>query len=158
MSVYKLTGKLLELQEHADDIDPTTFNDTANSIKLTLDSEYDGCMDLTTNLKSDEDGINAEIKRLQARKKAIGKSISYIRDLVAASINASGRTKVKTPNHTYSVPGTFKSEVKVTPSTVPAEFYDQKPTMNRSKVKDALLKGKTVGDGRLIQTFNMTVR
>lgn len=158
MSVYKLTGKLLDLQDHADEIDTTTFDDTADSIKLNLGSEYDDVMNLITNLKSDVDGIDSEKKRLTLRKNAINKNIAYLRNIIAQSINASGQTKVKTASHTYSVPGTFKYEVVVNKDTLPSSYFVMKPQADNALIKEDLLKGKVVGDGKLVKSLRMTIR
>jgi len=158
MSVYKLTGILLDLQSHADDIDPTTFKDTADSIKFNLDSEYDDGLDFTTNIESDIDGIDKEIKKLRDRKKAMKNSVSYIRNIIAKSINASGRKKVKTAKHTISVPGSYKAKAIFNKDTIPASYYDTKMVLSESRVKRDLMSGKEVGDGKLQYTLNITVR
>lgn len=89
--LYELTKEMVEFEEYCEDnedIDPQTKLDTLNSIALNFDKKATGVALMVKNISTPIKTIDAEIKRLQAHKRAIESDISFFKDYLKGNMVA----------------------------------------------------------------------
>lgn len=100
---------LYEISKQYQDIlngDPDTgeINEEAlNQISNTLEDKADNYAKFIANMKSDIDGIDTEIKRLQGRKKSMQNKVDYLKGNLQQAMQTTGKTKFKTDLFSFSV-------------------------------------------------------
>ena len=94
------------------------FNPEAlDALKVKFEEKVEACIAYIKNLKSDEDALDAEIKRLQARKHAVGNHRKGLSGYVKAEIERLGRTSINL--------GVHKARIAKSPLSVIVEFPDK---------------------------------
>lgn len=103
-TLYTLTEDYQALLQLADDPDDEqAFSDTLEGIIGALDVKMDDYAAVLQNMGFRASMIDAEIKRLTARKKAVENSIQRMKDRLKESMKATDRAKVVTELHTFVV-------------------------------------------------------
>lgn len=104
--LYPLTAECLALMEYADSIDPEdeqVFTDTLEGLFGTIDMKMDDYAVVMDQMKGREDLIDLEIKRLTERKEAIKNNRTRMKERLQESMKATGRRRVTTDLHTFSI-------------------------------------------------------
>lgn len=98
MNLYELTGDMLKLQqllENGEVVDTELLNDVLADTTADYEEKIENCAKVYKNLTSDVDGIDAEIKRLTARKKALKTNADNLKARMYDSMKATNTPKVK---------------------------------------------------------------
>jgi hypothetical protein len=111
--LYELTGYLKELEKEFDevdfkeledgDFDPQALRDTLEAVEGEFNEKAVAIIKFSENLSGDVSVIDAEIKRLQARKAAIQNKQKSMREYLLYNMQASGITKISCPLFTASI-------------------------------------------------------
>tara|TARA_R110000822_G_scaffold127080_1_gene262306 strand:+ start:169 stop:669 length:501 start_codon:yes stop_codon:yes gene_type:complete len=101
MKLRELTGHYLELSNMASDQDsdltPELIADTLESIECEFNEKAVSVTHIISNMDSDIEIIDAEIQRLQSRKKIMQNSSDRIREYLKSNMIASEITKITCP-------------------------------------------------------------
>lgn len=163
-TLYELTSDLLTLYEMADDpdVDADVLADTIEAVNGELEVKADGYAKVISQLKGDMKLLKEEEERLYARRKAIEKSIETISNRLKDSMILTGKTKFKTLEFSFSIrknPLSVKVSDGVSADDVPEEFIGYgKPTIDKTKVKEALESGADIGWASLEQGESLQIR
>lgn len=105
MTLYELTGELLELLRMAEDpeVDEQMLNDTFESVNMEIEDKADAYAKVMQELEADADKLKGEIERLQARKKTIDNNVVRIKKSLKESMEACGKTKFKTDLFSFNI-------------------------------------------------------
>ena len=105
MTLYELTGELLELLRMAEDpeVDEQMLNDTLESVNMEIEDKADAYAKIMQELEADADKLKGEIERLQARKKTITNNIERIKKSLKESMESTGKTKFKTDLFSFNI-------------------------------------------------------
>lgn len=151
MTLYELRMEYKVLLEMAEDpeTDAEIIADTLECIDGELEDKADNCAVVITEMLSDADKIDTEIKRLQERKKALQKNVDTIKSQLMQTMVLSGKRKIQTTNHTFTV---RKNGGKlpiilnegVTAENLPEELCKVKLTPDMDKIREEL---EHYGDG-----------
>ncbi|MBR4683142.1 MAG: siphovirus Gp157 family protein [Elusimicrobiaceae bacterium] len=98
MNLYELTGDMLKLQqllENGEVVDTELLNDVLADTTADYEEKIENCAKVYKNLTSDVEGIDAEIKRLTARKKALKTNADNLKARMYDSMKATNTPKVK---------------------------------------------------------------
>lgn len=98
MNLYELTGDMLKLQqllETGEVVDKELLNDVLADTTADYEEKIENCAKVYKNLTSDVNEIDAEIKRLTARKKALETNADNLKIRMYDSMKATGKTKIK---------------------------------------------------------------
>ena len=144
MTLYELTGQLLELQEMAQDqeLDQKTINDTMEGTQMEYYEKADGYARLYFNWSADIDAINKEIKKLESKKKVVTHNMDMIKKNLKESMIATGNIKFSTSLFSFRVQNTAPSLDVLDETKIPKEFWKpQDPVLGRRMKKESLKKG-----------------
>lgn len=152
MKLYDLTNQYLELigMLTDPDIDEEIINDTLEGLQGEIEEKLEGCGMILRQMDGDISMIDAEIKRLQARKKTYENSQKRLKNYILTSMKAMGLPKVKTPLFSFTVRGGVDSVVVTDEALVPEEFRVKQPDkIDKAGLKDFLKKGNVLSFAHL---------
>lgn len=164
MTLYDLTGELLELMEMAQDpdVDPDALNDTMEAINLNFNDKADGYAKIIRTLTAQADAIKAETARLKDREKSFRDKADTIKKNLEAAMLATDKRKIKTALFTFSIRRNPASVVMDEPyiENVPERFLKIKdPEIDMAAIKKALQAGENLdGIAHLEQTESLQIR
>tara|TARA_R100000951_G_scaffold64197_1_gene54270 strand:+ start:177 stop:671 length:495 start_codon:yes stop_codon:yes gene_type:complete len=98
-NLYKITEQHRELQKLADDeeLPAEAIADTFQAIEGEFNDKAVSVVHVIKNMDSDVAAVEAEIKRLGERKKALSNRQESIREYLRSNMEASGITKIECP-------------------------------------------------------------
>lgn len=111
-TLYEWTGAGFEAQAHLQDVldDPTSTEEEKaealaefQAIQMTIEPKLESYFKCLKNRAADSEVLGAEIKRLQARKKAADADVDSLREQMLAAMQATKTKKVKTTIGTFSM-------------------------------------------------------
>lgn len=154
MKLYELADQHKALQALAD----TEAEDMEQAIRDTLEGvegEFQekavALVKVTKNMDADIAALDAEIKRLQQRKRALENNQARMRDYLRENMERTGIRKISCPLFTIScVPGRQIAEVE-NESALPCQYVRVKREPDKKAIADALKAGEDVPGARLAQ-------
>ena len=104
------------------------------------------------------DGLDAEIKRLQAQKKRAERTIDWAENYVFGLLKASGESKVTAG--TFTVSTRKSTSVYVEPTFDNADYMREKVVREPDKMalKDALKNGAEIAGAYLVEKENVSIK
>lgn len=148
-TMWDLTGKTLRLVEHAEDIDPTLFHDTLDSltepikIKAVKIKKVDDELEMEQNvLQAKMDTFNKKIATLKARFNSIQTKRDILKESVLNGMNAAGIRNIKTDDTTIFT--TSRTHYDYQENKIPASYYKSKYVLDKNEVKKDVKAGKEV--------------
>lgn len=162
MTLYDLTGELLELLELAQDPDTDldALADTMESVNLEFNDKADGYAKIIRTLTAQADMLKAEAARMKEREKSFRDRAETIRKNLEAAMLATDKRKIKTAMFTFSIRRNPESVVIDRQDSVPERFLKFKePEIDKIAIKKALKAGENLdGFAHLEQTESLQIR
>lgn len=104
MTLYEITGELLELQNMIEEgADPDVVNDTIESVEFDLEQKAEGYVMVIRNLEAQAKAIKDEEKRLKEKRLSAENGIERLKKRLFDSMNATGKKKLNAGVFTLSV-------------------------------------------------------
>lgn len=96
MTLYELTNEYKRLYDMAEEMDlsPYDLKDTLDGMDEQLSEKADGYGKVIRQMESDSDAIDAEIKRLQGRKKTIKSNINRMKSFLKIAMDEAGKKEI----------------------------------------------------------------
>lgn len=159
-TLYELNGALLQLQRMIED-GAEGLDDTLESIELELAEKLEGYAMVITNIQSDVDGLDAEIKRLTARKKSMENNIERMKQAMSDALNtveadAKGVKRLKTDKFTFSF--RKSSTVAVDENKVSRFYIKTKTEVDKAAIKKVLSNGGKVPGAVLVENQSLQIK
>lgn len=162
-TIYELTDDFLRLLEMAEDpeTDPQAFADTLEGLEYEIEVKAENYAKVIKQLDSDAAGLDAEIKRLQAKKSAIANSQERMKKTLEGAMIATGKVKFKTDLFSFGIqknpPSVELDEEHL--ELIPIEYLiPQDPKPDKKRMLAELKEGKELGFARLKQTESLRIR
>lgn len=155
LKLYEITEQARQLHQLAEDNDMTAADiaDTLEGIELEFNDKAVQIGNLLMNLDPFEKGIDAEIKRLQAKKKALQDRKDSIVDYLRHNMQECGISKIECPAFTITLrKATAIAEIE-NEDALPDEYISVKTTFapDKKAILAALKEGKDVPGARLTE-------
>lgn len=147
--LYELTTDLKSIL--SDDFDEQTLKDTLEAVGGEFNDKAVSIIKLAENLSGDTSVIDAEIKRLQARKSAIANKQKQLREYLIYNMQESGITKVECPLFTASLRKGVEKVVIDNEMLIPDEYaqIEVVTKVNKAEIKKQLRSGVEIPGARL---------
>lgn len=155
MSLYELTQELVavnnELISNEGEITPE-LEAKLNAIALPFREKALSIGKWTLTLASAESEIDAEIKRLQARKKVTANLSKRLTDYIKTSMEQADMKKIDTPTLTLAIQKNPPSAEVISEEMIPSRFKRivQTITIDKKEILEALKEGYEVSGCKLV--------
>lgn len=131
------------------DLEPATLLDTLDSSNelMAIEEKAANIVRMTKNWESDLPGLDAEIKRLTERKKAIENRVKSVKTYLQGCMESAGLEKIKVDTFNISLQNNPPSLNVVDLNAIPAEFITVIPEQHqpdKARIKAALKEGREV--------------
>lgn len=164
MNLYELTDQLRELLEMMEDpdVDVDAVLDTADAVEMDFNDKADGYAKIIGMVNADVTAIDAEEKRLAARKNAMKNKVAGMKAHLQSAMEATGKTKFKTALFSFGIqnnpPSVVMDETDV--YKLPEEFVKYKePEADKKAIMEALKRGEDLtGVAHLEQGQSLRIR
>ena len=158
-TLYELTNDYTALLEMAEDADEQALRDTLEGIEGAIEDKADGYAKVLRELDKDSAGLDAEIKRLQAKKTAIANATGRIRKNLQDAMIATGKTKFKTSLFSFGIQKNPPFVVIDDDQEVPIDYLIvADPKLDKKRMLAELKAGKELPFARLKQTESLRIR
>lgn len=153
MKLYELSEQYQQLQELSaldDDDMAMAIRDTVEGIEGQFDDKAIDLVKYTRNMDTDIEAVDAEIKRLQSRKRVMQNKKEALKDYLRDNMGRTGIMKIECPLFTINyVPA--QDIVDVTDAdSVPDEYVQIERKPKKADIKAALKEGKEIEGVRLV--------
>lgn len=160
-TMYELTADYLTVLDMATDGEtpPEAIADTLEAIGGEIEIKAENSAVIMQELNAEATKLDAEIKRLTARKNALITNVDTIKERVYNAMKATGKEKFKTTLFSFSI---GKNPVKLIiddAEKVPRKYLIPQPAkIDNAKLKEELKAGKTCKYAHLETTERLTIR
>lgn len=157
MKLYELTEQHKELEALAegDDVElQVALSDTFEAIEGEFDDKAVSLINVTHNIDSDIEALDAEIKRLESRKKSMSNKKEWMREYLRTNMEASGITKIECPVFSITL-GKGRDMVEVlNEDEIPPDYLNIKTSMDPDKklILEGLKKGEEIAGCKLTKS------
>lgn len=161
MKLYEITEDFERLREMAldPDVDPEAIRDTMEAIEADFEDKADGYAKAIRMLETDEDGLDAEIKRLQARKSAVSGNKGRIKEALEKAMRQTGKTKFKTLLFSFGIQKNPPSVAILKEDSVPIDYLVvPDPQPDKKRILAELKAGAKFDWAELRQTEALRIR
>jgi seryl-tRNA synthetase len=160
MNLYEITREALELASLLETDELTPELEAALHInQFQLQEKAANYAKVITNIQSDSDAIDAEIKRLKAMKDAKDRAVNRLKEALREAMMVSGIDKIEAPLFKLSLRRSEAVEVDVV-EALPNDFVTRKVVVTADKVsiKEAIKRGENVTGARIVENFNLQIK
>lgn len=159
-TLYNLTAQYMELLAMAEeeDLDPQTLRDTFEGLQGEFEEKADNYAIMIKMLKGQEDMLEAEIKRLQAKKKVLANNQKALKESLENAMNLTGNRKFKTLLHSFNIQKNPPSLVLDDQDAVPEEFYTFEKKFDTVAIKNYLNEHGKADFAHLVQGESLRIR
>lgn len=162
MNLYELSSNYRELLDYAQSVDMTDpeqaemVDATLESLDGAIEDKAENIVHVLNQLKYDEEVVNNEIKRLQAKKRALSNNQRNLKDYLKDTMDFTGKTKIKSPLFSIWVQNNNPRMIVEDTSHIPIEFFEQQePKLNKQKLKEYIeehtVEGVRLEQGRSVR-------
>jgi hypothetical protein len=144
-----------------DDADLETLENTLQSIEAVIEVKAHNSAALVKQLDASADMIDAEIKRLQQRKKAIENRVQSIKNYLHIQLEVAGIDKVKTPAFTVALQNNPPAVQINDPNIIPSNYITIIPEQyvpDKKRIAEALKNGASVPGTELTVGRSLRIR
>lgn len=159
-TLYELKSEYIQLRDMAGDpdISPEALRDTMEAINGELEDKADGYAKVIRELEAEEAGLDAEIKRLQARKSAVSGNKGRIKDALESAMRETGKLKFKTALFSFGIQKNPPS-VAILSENIPLDYLVvPDPQPDKKRILAELKAGATFDWAELRQTEALRIR
>lgn len=163
-NIYELTGDWMRIWDYADDpdVDEETFWNTLLDIEEDIHAKADGYAKVMKGMDGTISVLDAEIKRLQQKKKVIENRQKAMKYDLQKMMETTGEKKFKTDLFSFGIqknPASLKLADDLDIADVPEEYIKYAdPEVDKAKVKEALNRGEEFEWARLEQSESLRIR
>ena len=161
MNLFEISNEYLAILQLAEDpdVDPEVLADTMEGIEADFESKADAYAYIIATLKGDAATIDAELKRLKARKDAIENNADRLKKSLEEAMRVTGKTKFKTAMHSFGIQKNGHSVSILDESRIPDRYLiQQEPKIDKRAILADLKSGEQCDWAELVQTESLRIR
>lgn len=155
MKLYDIT----EIYENLENIDNEVAVAAAmDSVDAALEEKLESTAKVIRNLEAEADGLEAEEKRLKARKTAVRNRIADIKGYVQENLEAMGKDKVTSGIFKWSIQANAPSVNILDESLIPDDYWKIERKPMKTEIKKAIEAGELTKGAELVRTKSLRLR
>ncbi|GKQ42945.1 hypothetical protein RD055328_08680 [Companilactobacillus sp. RD055328] len=157
-SLYDLTDDYRRLLDYAEDMDPTLFHDTLDSIDVAIEDKAENYAKVDKELGNSVVNIKEEISRLKSKADSITRNRTNLKNNLFDSMKKVGKEKIKTDLFTISIRKSPAAVQIDNEESIPPIYFETKQTVSKTKIKEVLKKGGVVPGTHLESSESVQIR
>lgn len=158
-TLYELTDNYRQVLEAAEQLDPETLKDTLDSIDEAIESKTENTAKVIRELEGNINTLTTEIQRLNERKTALNNNVKYLKEYLQSEMEKVGKTKIKGELFNVGIQNNPASVYVTDETKIPLVYFtEQKPKLDKTRLKNDLKSGAEIEGADLRQTRGVRVR
>ena len=150
---------IAEIYENLENIDDEVAVAAAmDSVDAALEEKLESTAKVIRNLEAEADGLEAEEKRLKARKMAVKNRIADIKGYVQQNLEAMGKDKVTSGIFKWSIQVNAPSVNILDESLIPDDYWKIERKPMKTEIKKAIEAGELTEGAELVRTKSLRLR
>ena len=153
MKLYEISELYRGLLEgyESGDIPEDAFYDTLHGITGQFNEKAINLAAAIQNMEAQAKAIENARKRQESREKSLKNRIASLKRYLLQNMEFMGQSKVETHEFVVSIANNQHSVDVQDESIIPADFFEVKRVLSKTRIHDALANGKDVPGCQLIQ-------
>ena len=158
MKLYELSGAYERLRQMSDELDPTAFQDTLESIDDVFDSKVENIAKLIREFEAGAKTLKSEAEHFSNRAKTLENKAKNLREYLKHNMTVAGKRKVDTELLKIAIRQNPPSVNVTNEQAIPSEFLiPQPPKIDKKAISKALKDGEVVDGAELIRTETLMI-
>lgn len=150
---------IAEIYENLENIDDEVAVAAAmDSVDAALEEKLESTAKVIRNLEAEADGLEAEEKRLRARKTAVRNRIADIKGYVQENLEAIGKDKVTSGIFKWSIQANAPSVNILDEDLIPDDYWKIERKPMKTEIKKAIEAGELTEGVELVRTKSLRLR
>lgn len=150
---------IAEIYENLENIDDEVAVATAmDAVEAALEEKLESTAKVIRNLEAEAEALEAEEKRLKARKTAVRNRIADIKGYVQVNLEAMGKDKVTSGIFKWSIQANAPSVNILDESLIPDNFWKIERKPMKTEIKKAIEAGELTEGVELVRTKSLRLR
>lgn len=162
-TLYELTAAYQDVWRLVDDDDADldALEDTLQAIEAAINVKARNIAIIIRQLSAQAAALDAEIKRLQARKQTAENRAKWLKNYLQTQMELAGNDKVKTDLYTIAIQKNPPAVVIRDDTAIPAEYrivIPEQHVPDKKRIAAALMAGQSVPGAELVQGRSLRIR
>lgn len=150
---------IAEIYENLENIDDEVAVAAAmDSVDAALEEKLESTAKVIRNLEAEADALEAEEKRLKARKTALRNRIADIKGYVQENLEAMGKDKVTSGIFKWSIQANAPSVIIIDEDLIPDAYWKIERKPMKTEIKKAIEAGELTEGAELVRTKSLRLR
>lgn len=150
---------IAEIYENLENIDDDVAVSAAmDSVDAALEEKLESTAKVIRNLEAEAEALEAEEKRLKARKMAVRNRIADIKGYVQQNLEAMGKDKVTSGIFKWSIQANAPSVNILDESLIPDDYWKIERKPMKTEIKMAIEAGELTEGVELVRTKSLRLR
>lgn len=150
---------IAEIYENLENIDDEVAVATAmDAVDAALEEKLESTAKVIRNLEAEAEALEAEEKRLKARKTAVRNRIADIKGYVQGNLEAMGKDKVSSGIFKWSIQANAPSVNILDESLIPDDYWKIERKPMKTEIKKAIEAGELTEGAELVRTKSLRLR
>lgn len=150
---------IAEIYENLENIDDEVAVAAAmDAVDAALEEKLESTAKVIRNLEAEAEGLEAEEKRLKARKMAVRNRIADIKGYVQENLEAIGKDKVTSGIFKWSIQANAPSVNILDESLIPDDYWKIERKPMKTEIKKAIEAGELTEGVELVRTKSLRLR
>lgn len=150
---------IAEIYENLENIDDDVAVSAAmDSVDAALEEKLESTAKVIRNLEAEAEALEAEEKRLKARKTAVRNRIADIKGYVQQNLEAMGKDKVEAGIFKWSLQNSPPKLVVTDKDLIPLRFFAVERTLMKNELKRVILSGRNINGAEIVREKHLRLR
>ncbi|WP_322622213.1 siphovirus Gp157 family protein [Aedoeadaptatus coxii] len=155
MKLYDIADIYENLENIDDDVAIAAAMD---AVDAALEEKLESTAKVIRNLEAEADALEAEEKRLKARKTAVKNRIADIKGYVQGNLEAMGKDKVTSGIFKWSIQTNAPSVNILDENLIPDDYWKIERKPMKTEIKKAIEAGELTEGAELVRTKSLRLR
>ena len=160
MNLFELTEnyvKFFTMLEEADEI-TEELEEMANNLNIAIEEKSDNYVKMIKNLDADVEAYKNQEKQFNKKRKTAENKISWLKKSLQASMEQTGRKKVKTELFTISIQKNTPALDITSEDNIGDEYYKVERTLNKKDLLKDIKEGLIIDGVGIKQSESLRIR
>lgn len=150
---------IAEIYENLENVDDEVAVATAmDAVDAALEEKLESTAKVIRNLEAEAEALEAEEKRLKARKTAVRNRIADIKGYVKENLEAMGKDKVEAGIFKWSLQNSPPKLVVTDETIIPLKFFEIERTLMKNELKRVILSGRNINGAEIVREKHLRLR